>query len=275
MDLIYQYWDGPIRTSVRTGSLKMSMYAERIGAKYLFEDNPRWIADRRFGKYSAHFGALKPVFDPSFDLWDKILFADTDVFPVDFLDESIFDSFDKNKYEMGICTEPFQPHQRTITTGRITSKSDELWAKMLKKELDIDLPRNEDGLLKVYNSGVVLYSKEARERARVEWLPIDEYVKMVQSSGLIDFYRSDQPYIHAMMTYSKQYFGWNVLEMDNGWNSYIHGTRDIHQPKRRIVDHRDKNTKFVHCQFPGADDMTAGQLWKVVNLPRDQWDYDI
>jgi hypothetical protein len=265
-NLIYQYWDGKIRPSVHAGTIQMKLYAGMIGAHHLFEDNPNWISDRRFGKYSAHFGALKPVFEPTFNGWDNIMFADTDVFPVDGLSESIFDDFNG---EIGICTEPFQPKQRQITLGRITSITDERWALVLKKELGIELPRTGEGLLKVYNSGVVLYSKKGRLKAQKEWLSIDEYVRIIQKAGLDGFYRSDQPYIHAMMFYSNM----DVQEMNNGWNSYIHGTKDKFQPQRRIVDHRDANTKFVHCQFPGADDMTANQLWTVVNRPREEWGF--
>jgi len=67
----------------------------------------------------------------------------------------------------------------------------------------------------------------------------------------------------------------HVLEMDNGWNSYVHGTKDKYNPKRRIVDHRNESTRFVHCQFPGADNMNEEQLLRVVNLPRAEWNYDI
>ena len=67
----------------------------------------------------------------------------------------------------------------------------------------------------------------------------------------------------------------NYQIMDNKWNSYIHGTRDKYNPKRRIMDHRTSDTQFVHCQFPGADNMTADQLWKMVNLPRKEWGYEI
>ena len=67
----------------------------------------------------------------------------------------------------------------------------------------------------------------------------------------------------------------NVQYMDNNWNSYVHGTRDIYHEGRRIIDHRTKDTKLVHCQFPGANGLDEATLLRVVNLPRDQWGYDI
>ena len=108
-------------------------------------------------------------------------------------------------------------------------------------------------------------------QAQKEFEKFDSYVSMIRSSGLDGYYTSDQAFLHAMM-FAKKF---NVQEMDSGWNSYVHGTRDVYQPKRRIVDHRTEKTKFVHCQFPGADNMNEEQLLKIVNLSRDKWEYDI
>ena len=268
---IYQYWDGNIRQSVRAGVNNMQVYAKRIGADYLFEDNPQWIRQDLkldFGGYSPHYGAFKPLFDKRWDSYDKILFVDTDVFTIDGLEENIFDYFTG---EIGICDEPFQPKQRQITKGRITSEQDERWAQMVKVAYNVDVPRTEEGLVRVFNTGMVLYSKEGRLKAQRDFVPFQRYVSLVRQSLLDSFYTCDQPYLHAMM-FAK---GFDVQEMNNGWNSYVHGTRDIHHEKRYIVDHRNAETKFVHCQFPGADDMTAKQLWKIVNLPREEWDYEI
>ena len=268
---IYQYWDGNIKPSVYAGVKNMKSYAERIGADYLFEDNPNWlrkVKNMNFGSYSPHYGAFKPLFDSHWDQYDKILFADTDVFTIENLKENIFDHF---QGEIGICEEPFQPKQRTITLGRITSETDNLWAKTVKEAYGVEMPRTSDGLVKVYNTGVVLYSRKGRLKAQKEFEPFDNYVKLVRSKKLNSFYTCDQPYLHAMM-FAKKF---DVQIMDEGWNSYIHGTIDKYQPKRRIVDWRNEKTKFVHCQFPGADDMQEDQLLKVVNLPRKDWGYDI
>ena len=109
------------------------------------------------------------------------------------------------------------------------------------------------------------------QHAREKWVAFDDYVKLINKSGLNSFYTCDQPYLHAMIFATNM----NMLEMHNGWNSYVHGTKDKINPKRRIIDHRDENTRFVHCQFPGADNMTEEQLLSVVNLPREEWNYEI
>ena len=268
---IYQYWDGNVRESVHAGVANMKAYADRIGADYLFEDNPQWLRTEcklDFGGYSPHYGAFKPLFNSAWDQYDKILFVDTDVFAVDGLTDNIFDHFHS---EIGICDEPFQPKQRLITKGRITSQQDERWAKMVKDVYNAEVPRTEEGLVRIFNTGMVLYSKEGRLKAQQQFEPFDKYVQAVRSTGLDSFYTCDQPYLHTMM-YAK---GFDVQEMDNNWNSYVHGTKDIHHEKRYIVDHRTPDTKFVHCQFPGADNMNEEQLLRVVNLPREQWNYEI
>lgn len=270
MNVIYQFWDGNIRPSCKAGVENMKAYAEFIGAQYVFEENPQWIKSigLDFGNYSAHFGAFKPLWNKTYREYDNILFCDTDVFAVDGIKENIFEQFNA---DVGICEEPFQPLQRTITLGRITTQQDNLWASTLEKAYNFTMPRTEDKLVKVYNSGMVLYSQNGAEHARTYWKKFNDYSKLIRSKPLDSFYVSDQPYLHAMIFATNM----NYQIMDNKWNSYIHGTRDKYNPKRRIVDHRTSDTQFVHCQFPGADNMTADQLWKMVNLPRKEWGYEI
>jgi len=268
MNLIYQYWDGEVRDSCRAGVEAMREYAKIIGAEYIFDDNPNFLKTHfkyDFGKYSPHYGAFRPIYDKFFDNFDKILFCDTDVFPIDGLETNIFDEFTG---EIGICNEPFQPKQRTITKGRITSQQDERWAKMVLETWGTEVPRTEDKLVEVFNTGMVLYSKKARIKARKEWIDPQTYVSLVRSKGLDAFYTCDQPYLHAMMFVCN----FDVQRMNNGWNSYIHYTRDIHHADRYLCDWRNEETKFVHVQFAGADNLDAETHWRIVNLPRDQWE---
>ena len=118
-NLIYQYWDGEIKDSCRAGSKNMKRYSEIIGAEYIFEENPNYAKSLGWKipkKPAAHFGALKPVFCEKFDIYDNILYVDTDVFAIETLKEDIFQLFEK---EIGICDEPEQPKLRQITNGKI------------------------------------------------------------------------------------------------------------------------------------------------------------
>ena len=265
-NLIYQYWDGDLLPGCRAGIENMQAYAGRIGSEYLFEHNPRFATN--LGPYTPHYGAFKPIYDESFHKYDNVLFTDTDVFATDGLKENIFECFDVQvaRPDIAICTEPDQPRLRVNTAGRITSKSDEKWADVIEAKWHTKVPRTIDGLVKVYNSGVVLYSNAGLLKARERFVPFKEYVSTINAASLIAFYTCDQPYLHAMLDVANM----NWVELDNGWNSYIHYVRQGKEPKC-VNDTRTKNTKFVHVQLAGADHLDAETHRRIVNLPQNEW----
>ncbi|MGV7234719.1 MAG: hypothetical protein ACQ9ET_00530 [Nitrosomonadaceae bacterium] len=268
-NLIYQYWDGNILPGVRAGVANMKAYAKRIGAEYLFEENPRFVTN--LGAYSPHYGAFKPVFTDSFHEYDNVLFADTDVFAVDGLAENIFEQYNA---EIGICTEPLQPKFRASRSkGITTGKMDKDWAALIKSKWGAEVPRTEEGLPKVYNSGVVLYSNAGLKKARERFVPFAEYVRLIKSHGFSNFYTCDQPYIHAMLEVCD--FDW--VEMDNEWNrfiTYIPVPGAKKGDRKPSYDPRTENTKFVHIQMSGADHYDADTHWRITNLPVNEWGND-
>jgi hypothetical protein len=128
------------------------------------------------------------------------------------------------------------------------------------------MPRCEDGLLKVYNSGVVLYSKNGIEKMKKKLVDFKKYVNYIKSCDLPVFYTCDQPYLHAML----QICELDYQEMDNGWNSYVHYILDEND-NRKINDTRDKGTKFVHIQLRGADNFNEDILYRITNKPVEEW----
>lgn len=269
-NVIYQYWDGKVRQSVHAGVAAMKKYADYVGADYVFEDNPNWLRSKvgaDFGSYSPHYGAFKPLWSKKYREYDNILFCDTDIFPVDGATDNIFEEFNG---QLGICEELWQPIQRTRTKGRITSAKDDLWAKTVEEAYGFTVPRTEDGLVRIFNTGVVIYSQDGATHAREKWDRFVNYVNLIRSKPLDSFYTCDQPYLHTMMLAT----GMDVHYMDKKWNSFIQGTRDTHHDDRYIVDHRTPETCFVHAMFPGADDMNDEQLFRIVNNQPDLWEYD-
>ena len=262
-NLIYQYWDGDLRPGGIAGTTNMRAYAERIGADFLFEHNPRFVTN--LGGYSPHYGSFKPIYTDSFHEYDNVLFTDTDLFAVEGLEESIFDNFNA---EMGICVEPLQPLLRKNSGGMITSALDERWAAVVEARWKVKMPRTPEGLLKVYNSGVVLYSNAGLKKAKERFVPFKEYVDLINSTkGLISFYTADQNYLHAMLQVAHM----DYVEMDNGWNSFIHFIKDPKTNKKVPNDTRTKDTKFVHIQMAGADHFDAEKLDRITNLPKEEW----
>lgn len=254
MNCIYQHWDGPLPVGEAAGRDAMREYAKRIGAFYRFDKDAHY-----FGDLKASYGRFRILHDPAFEEFDKVLYADTDVWPVDGLTESPFTNFEG---DIGICTEPLQPVFRLSAKGQICTANDERWAKIVRRAWGMDMPR-ENGLLKVFNAGVQLWSRRGRERAR-RFVQFRDYIKAVK--GLPKFYASDQHYIHAMMFIA----GLEVVELDNDWNRYVHYLTNGHEIVG-VSDQRIESTKLVHVQLRGAGDYEHDKLWRIVNLPQPEW----
>ena len=268
--LIYQYWDGTLTPGNEAGSKMMKQYADRIGADYKFELNPKWRTD--LGAYTAYYGAFKPIFDSEMSQYDYVLFVDTDVIPVDSLTEDIFDQFIGTDVEIGICEEWNQPAQRAKNVGHINNKYDNIWINTLKSKYpDINFPLTPEGWPKVYNSGVVVYSKKGMDKFRENYVNFKTYITWMNAAGLTKFYECDQPYLHAMLEVCK--FNW--ITMDYKWNSAVHYTPGTSGSKRPVIDLRNNRANFVHIQLRFGDCYDYDTTWRVANLPVDLWNQHV
>ena len=266
-NIIYQYWDGNVDAEVSAGRDAMKEYAERIGATYLFEDNPKFRTD--LGKYSPHYGAFKPIYDDRFREYDYVLFADTDVFPTEGLKENIFEQFVGTDIQIGICSEWKAPENRiTYDVGGINHNTDERWVSLVEKTWPVKMPRTKEGNPEVYNSGVVVYSRDGRERARKVFMDFKEYVTFISNNGFPDFYTCDQPYLHAMLQLGN--FKW--ITMDYKWNNSVHFVPQTQWP-RPVNDYRGVTgaSNFVHIQLSSTELSDKDCLWKIVNSPIHEW----
>ena len=228
-NLIYQYWDGSIPVGSYAGQENMKAYAKSIGADYRFDDNQKYFGNR-YGKISFAFGCFRPIHDEEFHQYDNVLVLDTDIFAVDGLKENVFETFAAQKTDQGItpdigaCKEPFQPKNRIISKHAFNHNNDEKWARCVKDKWGVDLPRNNDDLLKVYNGGFMLFSNRGLRIAKTDFCPIGDYIQYIRECGLPVMYARDQNYFHAMIFACKMRFA----EMDDGWDSAMHfvGTPD-------------------------------------------------
>lgn len=262
-NLIYQYWLGNPGPAVQHGVANMKAYAERIGADYIFKTNPGWA--QKYCDIPQYYNAFEPIWNDDYhEKYDKILFADTDVFTVEDLSENIFDEDVK---EIGICDEPHKEESHLTTNSHINTAADEKWNDLMVQRFGTEMPRNEKGNLKIFNSGVVLYTKEGREKARKNWVPFKEYITACRMAGCNRFYSIDQNYLHAMLIIGKHDF----TQLHNGWNSYVHFDGDSKTIPRAVVDTRTNETKLVHVQLRGADDQYADWHNTVVNRPVSEW----
>jgi len=255
LNLLYQYWDGQVPPGARYSSQLMKEYAVRIGAEYLFEENPAHMG-QKYGKYSPHLGQLKVINDPKFEKYDHVLFLDSDIFPRAGLRDSVFDGFNA---DIGICREAWQTVNKPVNKKR----EDNAWADRIEKTYGHKLPRDEHGNLIIYNSGCVMYSRSGIENIRKKFIPLDDYMNTVR--GLSVFATTDQLYIHANLPRV------NWVELDQDWNRYVHYLPNTSGPKRPVNDTRSPNTKFVHVQLRGADHFSNDTLHRITNLPVEEW----
>lgn len=261
-NLIYQCWSGPMRSGVLASKDNIEQYTEKIDAFYRFDLNPG-IAGK-LCSIPMYYEWLNPLLDDRFLAYDNIAVLDMDVFSVAGLTDSIFDA---NLADIGICTEAFQPVYRATLYKGICKGNDEKWARVLKLLWGIDLPRTSEGLLKVYNAGVVLFTRKGLRQARKSFLPFQDYISAMRRYGLERFYTLDQNYFHAMLVRS----GISYVELSNDWNCPIHFLGDPKATPRPINDMRGETPKLVHIQLRGADDFSAEKLWKITNLPQSEW----
>ena len=77
--LIYQFWKGEVPDYARLSRRLFRDYADRHGADYFFEENPTFFT----GKYAEYYHAVRPVWDPDFHNYDRVIYVDADVFPKD------------------------------------------------------------------------------------------------------------------------------------------------------------------------------------------------
>ncbi len=262
MNYIYQQWAGAPKNSAYIGARVMAAYAGNIGAKHDFVVRPYPV--HAVGPGSKYYDKFLPIWRGTADHYDNVMFADTDLFPVDGIGkQDVFASFTG---DVALCTEPLQPSLRQRATSGICSNSDEKWAAMVLKEYGIGMPRTEDGRLKVYNTGLVLFSQEGMQIMRANNTKPQDYVNLCAKYKLPPFYAIDQNYIHAMIFHC----GLKVQELGNDWNRFVHYTthgREI----TGVSDQRTPTTKMVHIQLRGADDFDEETLRRVTNLPQSEW----
>lgn len=265
-NLIYQVWCGTLSEEAKASSKLMKQYADRIGAEYLLHMNPN-ISSRLVDSNGPYWEWLNPIVDDSFLKYDNVLVVDLDVFPVENLKQNIFE---ENFGDVGACTEPFQGKQRaTITVGgHINKANDERWSNVIKEKWGVTLPRDNDGHLKVYNAGVVVFSNEGMRKAR-DWMSFQEYINLMRSKRFGRFYTVDQNYFHAMAFVNDV----NFVEMNNGWNSQVHYIRGPLSITGNINDERNADTKLVHVQMT-AHKWNEKHLHEIVNLPQSQWTFE-
>lgn len=213
-------WDGS-RSSLYEEVAKISResfetYAARINATHIYSS--KRVATEGHGCSTSLLHECARVWlDPIFDEYDNLLFADTDI--VVNTDENIFDLMESGADVYGVLESDFV----TASGGGYNSWDgpgdtyDNFCRKFSLHDCPIVpvMPPNRPSKITIMNTGVVLWTKEARLRARELFLPWEEWCY----TG--DFHMSimnDQPYISAQLM--KHDF--DIETIDQTWNDSPH-----------------------------------------------------
>lgn len=258
-NIIYQYWQGDLKPGVVYSTRLMKEYADRIGAEYRFDHNIQ-IASKTVN-VPIYYEPANPLVDPSFDVYDNVALVDIDVYPTEGLTD---DMFMLDGEDACICTEPKQPHFRQIyNVAGITNANDMNWTQHLKNVWNIEYSYDRENRPMVYNTGVVVISKNGLKKIKKEWPTFQQYVN--QMNAFPRFYKLFQDYFSAMIHYGDFVFA----RMPNSWNCYMHKVGS--HPNATIGDNRGADPKLVHVMFRTADDWPESALNDVVNKPIAQW----
>lgn len=256
-NLIYQFYTGNVPYYAKVSKKLFEQYAERIGADYICDFNKPFVNSAN-GHYHNCF---RPILDTSLDKYDNILFCDMDVFPVEDTTDSIFDQQINN---IGIVEETQTPAIRyTNTEGNTSKQREEIWGSIVEKNFSGRLLRDDENRLRVFNSGVVVYTRAGIELARNNWCDLNKYQSMITS--LPRFYMLDQNYLGAMLSFTP----FTILERK--WNAQIHYIGDKNKTPRDLYDSRSSDTVFVHNQMRGRDKLNDDMIYDIVNKPSSQW----
>ena len=185
-------------------------YAKAHDADHFF------MEDRFVGSISNYFEKCRVYLDPIFDDYDKVLYVDIDVIPKN-MDNNIF-----NIDPQDVAGVEEQPHpayrnkKLNWTVKDIERRFNAFGAPVVRANHNNSWPR-------MINSGVMLWSREARMKARHcfdnydDWFQfknsiLDESVKGWGHSS----HCLDQPFFNAM--FNKYKFNVNTLPID--WNRF-------------------------------------------------------
>ena len=191
-------------------------YADKIGADHFYWDER--VTTKGHGcNVSLLHECARTWLDPMFDEYDNVLFVDTDI--VVNTDENIFDLMESGADVYGVLESDFV----TASGGGYNSWDykvstyQDFCRKFMMHDCPIVpvMPPNRPSKIMIMNTGVVLWSKEARLLARETFSPWEEWCY----GG--DFHMSiqnDQPYISAQ--FMKNDF--DVETIDQTWNDSPH-----------------------------------------------------
>jgi len=191
------------------------IYADKIGAQHHYSTK-QVFTEGQTGSTVLLFECLRMIYDTLYDEYDKVLFADTDI--ICNTEENIFDVVEDGIDVTGV----FESDIQTSKGGGYNTwdYNEEIYKQLKEKYERSNIPivptkpPNRFSKVTTFNTGVLVWTKEARLKAREcfdSWL---DYMKDGDEHGDPFWLNNDQPYISGQLVKH----GFNIQSIDQKWN---------------------------------------------------------
>ncbi len=203
------------------------IYADKIGAVHHYS-RKQVLTEGKVGSTTLLFEVLRLIYDPIYDEYDKVLFCDTDI--VCNTEENIFDlhkgdvsGVAESDIVVGANPQYIKDNYDKCRGGYASWDFDDnkYWELVRKyQRLDIpvktahDMGARKQSKVFVMNTGVHIWSKEARLKAREQFDDWYEYMADGDKEGDHFWLNNDQPYISGQLV--KHNF--KINHLDQTWN---------------------------------------------------------
>ena len=193
-------------------------YAKKIGATHHYSTKQVYTEGRE-GDTVLLFEVLRLIYDPMYDEFDNLLFCDTDI--VCNTEDNIFDIHKESGKDISCVLESdiFTNVERTNRSYNSWDYDDKKMQQIIDKYTHNDLPivpakdmgSPNDSKMTMMNTGVHVWTKEARLKARETF---GDWWKYVQSPGKDFWLNNDQPFISGNVVKH----GFTLNHLNQTWN---------------------------------------------------------
>ena len=193
-------------------------YADHVGADYHYSDEQVYTKGHDHSN-ALLFECLRVIYDPMFDQYDKVLFADTDI-AVN-TEENIFDiCTDRDVF--GVLESDFVTHSGGGYNSWDFKRSvaQEYYDKYAIHGIPIipTMPPNKPSKVTILNTGIVVWTREARLRAREVFMNWEDWFYNEDSTNFHVSTMNDQPYISGQL----MQHDFDLVTIDQTWNDSPH-----------------------------------------------------
>lgn len=244
-NLVFQYYVGNIPAWAKASATLCSNYAKKFGVEHQFH------TDSKFSD-NPYYESLRLLYDESFDEYDHILYLDADIAPN--TKENIFDYtvadvgavLDRHSADFDVNNPKEQQLFDNMGLFYFESNAADIWVAKYGERARPRPSKSDPGMVRQINSGVMLWSREGRIRARKEFLDYKEYMSLdFGSKQFEEFQKLDQAYYNCMFNL----LDFDVTELPRKFNNhrwklgmqddcFMHYTEDYKgKSKRMLMEH--------------------------------------